>query len=435
MNVAISPIRHPQACATRGERSIGPDLIRAIAAVMVVYLHACVPYLKHPMPGLIWPVMDQSSGICDVLFWAIEVVVMPLFLVISGFYAYRALIGTDWQSLLKSRVRRLLRPLVFGMIVILPIDLYIWVTGLIAEGHMPLSKLKSLKVPSPMGEQLWGLSHLWFLMYVFLYVVVMVAVAHLLRNGIALRFRPTVRRASGLAIAMAGIITLALSPEVVFGFQHAFVPVFSKWVYSGTFFAGGIAIANFDPNFRMIDRLAGRHLAIGTMATLATVLLGRWTLRMVPGSDELAIHQLATHSWLISTSLASITVLAAWCVTFGSIGLANRSSERLTRFPRLCQGIRYFAGASFWIYLVHHPIVGLAHIDLKWLAPGLWPAVKSLLTLGIAVGWGLLSYEFMIRKTAFGEALGLTDSSAAATKKAPADRSESEPLAQVRRAA
>lgn len=430
MNVVLTPIRPLQTPVAAGDRSIGPDLIRAIAALMVVYLHACVPYLTHPMPGLIWPVMDESSGICDVLFWSIEVFVMPLFLVISGYYAYRALIGTDWQTLLRSRVRRLLRPLLFGMIVILPIDLYIWVTGLIAEGHMPMSKLKSLKVPSPMGEQLWGLSHLWFLMYVFLYVVVMVAVAYLLRDGIAMRFRPLVRRASGIAIAVIGIVTLTLSPEVVFGFQHAFAPVFSKWVYSGTFFAGGIAIANFDPNFRMIDRLAIRHLAIGTMATTAAVLLGRWTLRVEPSGGELA-----THWWIISVSLASITVLAAWCVPLGAIGIANRSSERLTRFPSLCRGIRYVAGASFWIYLVHHPIVGLAHIDLKWLAPGLWPAVKSLLTLGIAVGWGLFSYEFMIRKTAFGEAFGLTGSRITPPPRTAAPRSEIEPLAQVRRAA
>lgn len=401
MNVAITPIRNAPGAATSGDRSIGPDLIRAIAALMVVYLHACVPYLTHPMPGLVWPVMDEASGICDLLFWSIEIVVMPLFLVISGFYAYKSLAGTDWQSFLQSRTRRLIRPLLFGMIVILPIDLYIWMAGLIAEGHMPLAKMRSLKVPSPYGDNLWGLSHLWFLMYVFLYGVVMVAAAHQMRHGIPMRLRPTVRRLSIISILTLGALTLVASPEVVFGFQHAFMPVFSKWLYSGTFFAGGIAIAVFDPSFRIIDRLAVRHLSLGAIATVAAVLLGRWTLR----TDFTRFE--ASH-WLVSISLAVTTVAAAWCVTLGAIGIANRSSTRILKYSRACRMIRYVTGASFWIYLVHHPIVGLAHIDLKWLTPGLWPAAKSLIAFGIAVAWGLMSYEIAVRRARFGQFFGFT---------------------------
>jgi len=414
MNVAITPIRNSPAAAIRGDRSIAPDVIRAFAAVMVVYLHACVPYLTHSMPGLVWPVVDEASGICDAMFWAIEIVVMPLFLVISGFYAYKSLAGTDWQSFLQSRTRRLIRPLLFGMIVILPIDLYIWMAGLIAEGHMPLAKLRSLKVPSPYGDNLWGLSHLWFLMYAFLYGVVMVAAAHQMRHGIPMRLRPTVRRLSIISILSIGALTLIASPEVVFGFQHSFIPVLSKWLYSGTFFAGGIAIAVFDPSFRMIDRLAMRHLSVGAMATIAAVMLGRWTLR----TDFTRFE--ASH-WLVSISLAMTTVGAAWCVTLGAMGMANRSSTRLLKYPLASRMIRYVAGASFWIYLVHHPIVGLVHIDLKWLAPGLWPVAKSLLTLGIAVGWGLISYEVVIRRTRFGQFIGLTSLQ---SRKPSADQTE-----------
>ena len=67
---------------------MGFDAVRAVAVVAVVVLHALVPYLKHPMPGLVWSVsvMDEPSALADGVFWSIELFVMPLFLVIAGFF-------------------------------------------------------------------------------------------------------------------------------------------------------------------------------------------------------------------------------------------------------------------------------------------------------------------------------------------------------------
>lgn len=398
MNAATFPSR-----LQSDERSLGPDAVRAIGAVLVVFLHACVPYLVHPMPGLVWPVEDASSGVCDALFWSIEIFVMPLFLLISGLYSYRALKASQSGAFMRSRTRRLLRPLLFGMIVILPIDLYIWMLGLVAEGVMPLTKLRSLKVPSPYGDELWGLSHLWYLLYVFLYAAVMAMVVQAVGGRVPMRWRPLLRRASVLSIVLIGIVTLVFAPQVVYGFQHSFFPVLSKWIYSGAFFAGGVAIAIFDPRLRMLDRLAGRNFALGVVATTVAVILGCWSLR----ADQAALEA-ANTSWWVATSLASITVVAAWCMALGTIGLANRSAAALARRERLSQTIRYVAGASFWIYLVHHPVVGLVQIDLKWLMPTMSPLVKSSLVTTITIAWALASYEWLIRTRAAGRWIGLT---------------------------
>ena len=399
MNGSSHPLR-----TGADERSLGPDAVRALAALLVVYLHACVPYLVHPMPSLVWPVIDASSALCDPLFWSIEVFIMPLFLVISGFYGYRAYQNKDGAGFLKARARRLLSPLLFGMLVILPIDLYIWMLGLIAEGHMSMSKLRSLKVPSPHGDHLWGLSHLWFLLYVFLYAAVMAFACRSIRPfQIPMRVRPALRHATIWVLGIVGTATLIWAPEVVFDFQHATLPVPSKWLYSSTFFAGGVALAIFDPQFRIVNRLSSRHLALGAAATVAVVALGRWTLRMQDANmDE------ATTNWHARVSLAGMTVLGAWMMSLGIIGMANRIAPRLERRTRTANGIRYLAGASFWIYLVHHPVLGVVHINLKWLTPSLSPFAKSLLSLLIAVGWAVLSYEWMVRSTRFGGWIGVT---------------------------
>jgi glucans biosynthesis protein C len=399
MSAATIPIRMNDEA-----RSMGPDAVRALASLLVVYLHACVPYLVHPMPHLVWPVSDASSLACDRLFWAIEIFIMPLFLVISGFFAFRACKNSDGFDFLKTRARRLLCPLLFGMVVILPIDLYIWVLGLIAEGHMPISKLRSLKIPPPFGDHIWGLSHLWFLLYAFLYAVVMAAVArYVLPRGVPLRWRPTLRKASIWILGMIGIASLVWAPQVVFDFQHAALPVPSKWLYSGTFFAGGVALAAFDPQFRVVNRLSTRHLVLGAIATFAAVALGCWSLRL--NSEP---TNLATNPGFARITLASITVLAAWTVTLGTIGVANRMASRIYQFPRVSQSIKYLANASFWIYLVHHPVLGIVHIDLKWLAPSMDPFLKSIVSTTIALTWATMSYHWMIRTTWFGRWIGVT---------------------------
>ena len=166
----ILPLRAADsATAASSTRSnfAGLDALRAFAALGVVLLHACVPYLRHPMPGLSWSVADTPHTAIDLLFWSIELFIMPLFLVLAGFFAWRTLKQRGPRSLFRGRARRLLVPLLFGAVVILPLDLYCWVGSWVAEGLVSPVKLKSLKVDPPLGENLWGLSHLWFLQYCF----------------------------------------------------------------------------------------------------------------------------------------------------------------------------------------------------------------------------------------------------------------------------
>jgi glucans biosynthesis protein C len=60
---------------------------------------------------------------------------------------------------------------------------------------------------------------------------------------------------------------------------------------------------------------------------------------------------------------------------------------------RIVRTVSYSAGAGFWIYLVHHPLVALIHLDLKLVFPELAPFVKSLISATVAVGVSLATYE------------------------------------------
>jgi peptidoglycan/LPS O-acetylase OafA/YrhL len=284
-----------------------------------------------------------------------------------------------------------------------PFDFYVWMLGLVSEGHFPMSKMRSLKVPPPFADNLWGLSHLWFLQYVFLYSVILVAWMKW-APAVPQRYRSLAYGLGVGALAAIGTVTLSWAPQVVYDFQHATLPVPSKWIYSGTFFAGGVALAIFDPGFRRLNRWCPRMSVVGLLATIAAVLLGTWALRV---QSEGVNH--ASVDGLARVAIGLVTVLAAWTATLGVLGAFDRLAPMMARFPKLVRVIQYLAGASFWIYLIHHPILGLVQIDLKWLAPGLSPFAKSIISLLVACGWALASYEWMIRTSRFGRWIGVAN--------------------------
>jgi peptidoglycan/LPS O-acetylase OafA/YrhL len=89
--------------------------------------------------------------------------------------------------------------------------------------------------------------------------------------------------------------------------------------------------------------------------------------------------------------------LATWCGAFGLIGMALRylSNESPAR--------RYVADASYWLYLIHMPIIMALQVAVSRLD---WPAeVKFAAILAIALPLMFASYELMVRHSFIGAVL------------------------------
>jgi hypothetical protein len=67
------------------------------------------------------------------------------------------------------------------------------------------------------------------------------------------------------------------------------------------------------------------------------------------------------------------------------------------------RSVRYIAQASFWMYLFHHPAVGLAQVALH--RSGLTAEAKFVLVWVCATGLSLLTYEALVRRTWIGALL------------------------------
>ena len=96
-------------------------------------------------------------------------------------------------------------------------------------------------------------------------------------------------------------------------------------------------------------------------------------------------------SWFAVSKTYSV---AAWSWTFAAIGLALRFLSNPSPLRR------YVADASYWMYLIHVPLVLAMQIAVARLD---WPApVKLTLILAVVIAMLLLSYRWFVRSTWLG---------------------------------
>lgn len=372
--------------ARSASRLYGFDALRAVAAVLVVMLHAAHAYIPQQMPGLIWPAHDaRPSAIVDGVFWWIEGFIMPLFLFMSGYFAFGLLQRLSPVEFVRHRQRRIALPMLFGCIVILPLDLYAWVIGLALDGRVPWQKLRSLNFEPAISEHLWGLSHLWYLQYVFLYCLLLLAGWTLLKR---LRLTATSRSVmSRIALATLPALSAAIlyiQPEVVIGFQHTFLPVPTKFAYSGMFFLAGAVLCGMPHLREKLQRAAIPMLMVSVpLAVLMTRLTHDW---FIDGFDETTAIRYAT-----------TTAGFAWLTVAGLTGLFLRIDRPIGA------RVSYIAAASFWIYLLHHPTVGL--LQGLFGLTSLPALVKFCLVTGISLTICLVTYELLVKDTLLGQLL------------------------------
>ncbi|QDT57431.1 glucans biosynthesis protein [Caulifigura coniformis] len=447
----------------------GLDWLRAGAALAVVALHAGIPYMTHPLPSLEWCVRSsEQSGLVDAFCWAINTAVMPTFFLMGGALAAGVWRRNPGQAFLAHRTRRLLFPLAFAILFVLPADMYVWLIGWYTQGMIPWRKVLSIKLPSPLSEQFWGVAHLWYLQCLW----TLSALAVLFHTGRARlarfsRFHPapatsadsalgkgrgagqnaTLLQLPGLhtapkpfpqlpLILAAGLI-LALDPTFLIGFQQTWWPGPAAIAFYGLFFAAGWM--QFGERASMLTELIGRRgsvidlnaprspsaeyrvLSTESFSPRATAS-PRTRLLLAAGLFALLLPQIHRHVEMPFTSLnlAALTIACSACSWLAATGLF--SLARSVQSAAVPTPVAFTAEASFWMYLVHHPLVGL--VQLALLNASIAPASKAFLSLTIGVALSLASYAVFVRKTWIGQLLNGRGLSRSAPEPSKTDLSE-----------
>ncbi|GAB5403339.1 MAG: acyltransferase family protein [Aureliella sp.] len=125
-------------------------------------------------------------------------------------------------------------------------------------------------------------------------------------------------------------------------------------------------------------------------------------LVVFPIGYEMVSHRFGFADTLLAPGwhrLASVflQVLYAWMMTFGLMGLFRHF------FSGESKRLRYMSDASYWLYLMHLPLVILLQIFTSALPLPAW--LKIVLVTGIVTGVLLATYQWFVRYTFIGKIL------------------------------
>ena len=390
---------HSNQSLTENNRHPGLDFLRIFGLMGVVILHACMAYLVVPLPGLAWPMHDSvTSSNITFLFWGMQGFIMPLFFVLSGFASCAMLFKHGEKTFTQLRQKRILYPLLFGVVVLLPLEVYIWTLGWIANERYPWNKLFSLKFTTADAQSFWGLSHLWYLQYLAMYAGIHSGLLYA-KDKYPIVVKQVTHIQSKINLLIAALIfwgiastLLYISPRITLGFKHDFLPFATNFVYYSLWYLVGVAIYRH----KFLDKC---NLQLGSFALMGGFLI----LAILYPIVQTILSPLQPDywkrgelTWLYLVAAVLIPVYAFLMIT----GLMQVFSQLVRRRNHV---LRYLAGASLFVYLCHHPICAVCHLYLQ--NTPVAAEIKLLIVVFTSISLSLGLYEFGVRKTVVGRFL------------------------------
>ena len=375
----MSAISTPNA---RSQRLYDLDALRAVAMFLGVVLHGSIFVL--PTPQYLWPIHDPAATgdpTYKVVIDFIHGFRMPVFFLLSGFFSALLWQRRGLRALAVQRLKRVGIPFIVSCLTILPLS--VWLLQLIA------GRVEPYDFPPWALPLIWlfgTLGHLWFLWYLLLLMGCFLAAA---RAG--LQF---LHPAWWLMIPLSlGISLLMVEPAYGPDTAVTIVPEPALFFHYACFFVLGAF-------FYQRGMTVRRRWAAALPPAALTFWAGYYLLEkyLAPfGGDSAEAGTAFLFRNNLTLFAALLEAAFAWLMCFGLMGLFRWAASRESF------AVRYLSDASYWMYLIHLPLVVIAqqlvldlpiHYHLKFL----------LVVAGVTVAL-LATYQLAVRYTIIGRTL------------------------------
>ena len=361
-----------------------------------VVRHASIAYVPVLFQG--WPYRDPLPDMS--IHWLvvfIRVFHLPVFFVVAGFFAAHLIEARGTRAFLRHRWSRLAVPLLAAwpvlagaMYVVLPF----------ASRFSSVPPAYDYSMDELMSSRTidYLFMHLWFLYHLIILSVVASALRPLARRipKAARRraldlFERLVHR-GGIVVPMVvlGLVMYRMQTWALDYYAGPFPPPRLLATY-GLFFGFGWLLFRRRAALEGFKRPAWIHLVAGVACFFA------YRHFMDAGCDVVPQRTCAEGSEAHHLGAIVFLAPAMWFMIYGLMGLFQRYADGPS--PRW----RYMADASYWIYIVHVPVVMLLPVALANVA--LPAMVKVALVVVAATGLILVSYRYLVRPTFIGKQL------------------------------
>lgn len=330
------------------------DTLRAATIALVFLVHVCEVF----NPWDEWHITNEprSRVIGEVAVlaapWA-----MPLMMLLAGVSAWYSLSHRDNAAYVHDRTLRLLVPLVFGTLTLVPPQVYLErrLRGQFSGSFIDFYPTFFHGI-YPRGNLSWH--HLWFLAHLFAYALITLPLFRYWQRGGGRRVLDMAARVSAMP---GGVLLLAipliLERNLLWGLapeRHMLASDWSNHALLLAAFVYGFVLASSPWFGRAIDQQWRLCLVVAVLGT-ASLVAGTWT-GILPGRVPPPYSGRYFGFWMLYA-------ICAWAWMVAVLGVGRRWLDHDGAVNRYARRVGYE------LYIVHQPvIVGFAYVIVQWQA-------------------------------------------------------------------
>ena len=357
------------------ERRYDLDWLRVIAFALLIFYHIgmfFVPWGWHIKNNVIYDWLEYPMLFLNR--WR-----MPLLFIISGMGTAYSLGKRSASQFSKERLSRLLIPLIFGMLVIIPPQVYIErIAHLQFNGsYLDYWPSHAFKGAYPQGNLSWH--HLWFLPYILIYSLILLPVFIYLRkhphNQLNRSFIKLTESRFGLFYLILPLVLMEWFLDPFFPATHALIDDWFNFFYSLTLFFYGFMLISIQKQFfNAVEKHYKSYIIIGILAfSIFLFLIETFEDGYKRHFIEAVINQINTWAWILALfGIASV--------------YGNKPSNT----------IKYCNRAVYPFYILHQTVIVIL---AYWLMNLNWNLASkfTMLVIGTFLICAVL-YEFVIKR-------------------------------------
>ena len=358
------------------ERFHGLDAVRGIAMLLGIVIHASLPYIEGLPKGL-WPSDKNTSKIIAIIFQFIILWRMPIFFIISGFFANLVITRKSLIIWWKNRFLRIVLPIIiFYPIVSLTLP---WIFKYGYTGHVNFFF-------SNEGQP----HHLWFLYHLFIFVLFSIFIKFFgliiykffkqINLIVVVDIFNTVKSFLGRHIFDSRFPVLMIFVFFIFNLFSG-AELITNPLASGLYFLFGYRLYQNNLLFDFIKSNWKYYLIGGLAVTIIFFILNTQV-------SNFAKEDVRWIPWVI------LKISSAVLLSFSFIGLAE------DKFSNLNPMVRFISDSSYWVYLIHLPLV--AFITFFMFKITIFAELKFLISIILTTAICLVTYKYLVRSTIIG---------------------------------
>lgn len=337
------------------QRRYDIDWLRVIAIGLLLIYHIAIGFQP-------WGVFIGFIQNSDSMEWIwipmsmLNVWRIPLLFFVSGMGVCFAISRRNWKELLLERSKRILLPFIFGVLTIVPLQMYLWQNYYSQE-------MKFMFNPA----------HLWFLGNIFFYVLLLSPLFFYIKNNPGSTFNRWLKTLFGSPVGLLVIVSffvleaLLVDPDM---FEMYAMTDHGFWLGLLAFFFGFCLVYSGEAFWQMAKAWKWVFLGSGLVLYLVRVLA--YELEGVPN----VLMAVESNLWI-----------------FGMFGLAYHYLNRPGK------ALSYLSQAAYPIYIIHMIFLYLASFFFFEMTMPV--GLKLILVIVVTFIGCFFTYEFLIRRVKF----------------------------------